>query len=596
MFWAQLQIVSEDIERPQFPEFPEFSEMPGTPEMPTAQSLKTRYFGFSGVHSPTGNYSAPFTDMTVPTVLGDLTFTRTYNSLNYEVSNVGKGFSFSYDMKVITENGNKCVILPNGSRWNFAESNGVFTALDSRGVLKRENGNYILETLEKMRYVLNSAGYIMYVEDFTGNRITITTGIDGRIESLSDSSGALVTFEYSGDKLTSVTDKKSDRNAVYHYNGNLLDYAIDSAGMRTDYSYTSDGFLLGVTDHIGRSVLSISYMPNSENYGYGGKVHTVTDVTGNTRTYTYDEDNMRTIITDSNGRSTTEGYGYDLAVSSSTNELGLTTRVNYLMIDGQNKFNEVESSTDMYGNTTKYDRDNKGHITKITYPDNSTEKFTFDSLGNMISKTDRNGAITWYIYEGYYLVKEIRPLDGVSAYSTSANQDNYAITEFTYDAVKKGSVNTVCSPTGDANNYIRYTYNAMGEISAETRYVNGIGYTTHYFYDNVHRITKQISPDGTQTEYEYNFAGQITKSTVTSPDGNIVLVNRMEYDELGRKIKDISPIGAETKYYYNYAGFVDYQTDAIGNTTCFEYDFYGNITKQILANGSYVYDAGNPRR
>ena len=67
----------------------------------------------------------------------DLTLTRTYNSLNYETTNVGKGFSFSYDMKIITdphEPNNKCVVLPSGSMWTFEESGGVFTALVQSGV------------------------------------------------------------------------------------------------------------------------------------------------------------------------------------------------------------------------------------------------------------------------------------------------------------------------------------------------------------------------------------------------------------------------------------------------------------------------------
>ena len=58
--------------------------------------------------------------MTVPTVLGDLTFTRTYNSLNYETTSVGRGFSFSYDMRVVTDPGDpsiRQVVLPNGSIW-----------------------------------------------------------------------------------------------------------------------------------------------------------------------------------------------------------------------------------------------------------------------------------------------------------------------------------------------------------------------------------------------------------------------------------------------------------------------------------------------
>jgi RHS repeat-associated protein len=561
--------------------------------LPVVEQIKTRFFGISGIHSPTGNYSQSFTDMTVPTVLGDLTFTRTYNSLNSNVSNVGRGFSFSYDMNIVIDGNMRYVMLPNGSVWTFEGNGSTFIAKDSRGTLRRQGSDYILETLDQMRYVFNSSGHIRYVEDFKGNRVTINTGANGRITSLTDPSGASVTFGYTGNQLTRITDNKSGRTVSYTYNGNLLTQVTDAAGMTTAYSYTNN-LLTGINDNSGRRVLTLTYL-NSE-----GKVHTVTDVTGNTRTYSYDPINMRTGITDSNGRTTYEGYGFDYAVTTSTNELGLTTRVSYLLINGENLYNEVQSATDMYGNTTRYDRDSRGNIIRITYPDGSAESFTFDLNNNRTSYTDRTGAVTWYIYDGFNLTREVRPLDGVSAYSTSANQNNYAITTFTYypnnQTTRNGSVRTVTPPTGDVNNYILYEYNSYGEISAMTRYINGVPFTTNYIYDTSHRITRQTNPDRTRTDYVYNQAGQVVKATVTSPCGNIVSVSENVYDNLGRVIREITPTGSTTHYFYNTAGFVSQQIDPLGNSTFFEYDFYGNVTKQTLANGSYnlvTYDALN---
>ena len=597
-------------------EIPEIPEMPEMPEIPTAEVLKTRYFGFNGVHSPTGNYSTSFTDMTVSTILGDLTFTRTYNSQDYKVSNVGKGFTFSYDMKMEFLRDTISIIMPNGSRSNFKFENGVYTALDSRWMLYMEDGEYILETLDQMRYIFDSSGYIKYAEDCKGNRITIVIDAnDGRILSISDPTGASVSFEYAAGKLTEITDNKSGRIVTYHYNGDLMDYSYDASRMKTTYSYTPDGFLEEVWDDTGRRLLYLTY---DDTALFGGKIHTVTDVTGNCFTYTYDEINMQTTITDRNGRSTVQGYGYDLAVSWTRNELGLTERVTYSQVDGQNKYNEVEASTDMYGNTTKYERDGRGNVTRITYPDGSVEFFGFDSLNNMISHTDRNNDTTWYIYDGYYLQKEVRPLDGVSAYSEAADQDNYAIMEYLYEsnAVKKGSVREIYNELNDAYNYTAFEYNEIGEISCETRFVDGTPYSTQYFYDDLHRLTKQIDPDGTVTEYVYNLAGEIARTTVTN--GSTASVSRTVYDDLGRKVQEIGPVqykseydyiasdtitggsysdvNAGTTYHYNNEGFVDWQRDALGTYTYFEYDDYGNITKQILANGSYStyeYDALN---
>ena len=586
---------------------PEMPEMPEMPEIPTVEDLKTRYFGFNGVYSPTGNYSTSFTDMTVPTILGDLTFTRTYNSLDYKISNVGKGFTFSYDMKMEFLKDTISIIMPNGSRSNFKLENGVYTALDSRGTLRMEDGEYILETLDQMRYGFDSSGHIKYAEDCKGNRITIITDVnDGRILSISDPTGVFVSFEYADGKLTGITDNTSGRTVTYHYNGDLMDYSYDASRMKTAYSYTPDGFLEEVWDNTGRRLLYLTY---DDTVPFGGKIHEVTDVTGNQFTYTYDEINMQMTITDRNGRSTVQGYGYDLAVSWTRNELGLTERVTYSQVDGQNKYNEVESSTDMYGNTTTYERDSRGNVIKITYPDGSVERFGFDSLNNMTSHTDRNNDTTWYVYDGYYLQKEIQPLDGVSAYSEAADQDNYAIMEYIYDpnAVKKGSVQKIYNQLNDAYNYTAYEYNEIGEIACETRYIDGTAYNTQYFYDNVHRLTKQIDPDGTVTEYVYNLAGQIVRTTVTN--GSVVSVNRTVYDDLGRKVQEIGPVqyrseydyiapetvtggsysdaNAGTTYHYNNEGFVDWQRDALGAYTYFEYDDYGNTTKQTLANGSY---------
>ena len=588
-------------------EIPEIPEMPEFPEIPTAEALKTRYFGFNGVHSPTGNYSTSFTDMTVSTILGDLTFTRTYNSQNYNVSNVGKGFTFSYDMKLKIQGDNICIIMPNGARSNFRLENGEYTALDSRGILRAEGDEYILETLDQMRYGFDSLGHITYAEDCKGNRITIVTNAnDGRILSISDPTGISVSFGYENGKLTEIVDNQSGRIVTYHYNGDLMDYSYDSSCMQTTYSYTPDGFLEEVWDNTGRRLLYLTY---DDTAILDGKIHTVTDVTGNCFMYTYDEINMQTTITDRNGRSTVEGYGYDLAVSWSKNALGLTERVTYSQVDGQNKYNEVESSTDMYGNTTKYERDSRGNVIKITYPDGSVESFGFDSLNNMTSHTDRSNDTTWYVYDGYYLQKEVRPLDGVSSYSETANQDNYAIMKYIYDpnAVKKGSVCAIYNELNDAYNYMAFEYNEIGEISCETRFIDGTPYSTQYFYDDLHRLTRQIDPDGTVTEYVYNLAGEIAHTTVTN--GNTVSVSRTVYDELGRKVQEIGPVeyrfeydyivsdsitggsysdtNAGTTYHYNNEGFVDWQRDSLGAYTYFEYDDYGNTTKQMLANGSY---------
>jgi len=196
-----------------------------------------------------------------------------------------------------------------------------------------QGSDYVLETLDQMRYVFNSSGHIRYAEDFKGNRVTIATGADGRILSLSDPAGAAVAFGYSGDRLTSITDSKSGRSVSYTYSGEFLTRAVDAGGFATTYTYT-DGFLTGITDNSGRRVLTLTYSTDD----YPGKVHTVADATGNSLTYEYDRISMQTIITDANGRETRQGYGLDFALTTSVNALGYAERINYLVVDGRNKY------------------------------------------------------------------------------------------------------------------------------------------------------------------------------------------------------------------------------------------------------------------
>ena len=39
------------------------------------------------------------------------------------------------------------------------------------------------------------------------------------------------------------------------------------------------------------------------------------------------------------------------------------------MVDGKNKYDEMSESVDIMGNTTKYERDNNGNVTKQINPD-----------------------------------------------------------------------------------------------------------------------------------------------------------------------------------------------------------------------------------
>ncbi len=569
--------------------------------------VEERYFGTEGVHTPTGNYSETYADMTVSTVLGDVDITRTYNSLDQATdSAVGRGFTFNYAMRVEGDafGSDKRVILPDGSRWNFTQNaSGGYDAQDSRGVLKQVGTDYVLETLDQMRYTFDASGYIRHVEDFKGNRITLGTDALGRVATLTDPAGAHVTFTYDGSRLASVRDERYGKTATYTYSGEFLFQAVDAWGRTTRYQYNRTGKLSSVYDNLGHATTVLAYYVEGD---YDGRVYTLEDTFGNVRTHVYDHAQNRTTITDSNGRTTIEGHDPSLAVNHVTNAEGMAESVEYLLTDGKNKYNEVRKSTDAYGNATTYERDAQGRVIRTTYPDGAMETSTFDALGNETSRTDRNGSVTWLLYEDCNLVKEVKPLNGLAAYQ-AASPDNYMVTSYEYytaaESVQRGLVKTMTGPMGDADNQTRYAYDASCRLQREEKVVDGVPYATVYAYDAAGRVQATTDPDGTVTRYTYNGADLVVLEEVETTDG-VVRHKRTTYDGMGRKKLEIHPEAYDpanddlpngysdkarewTQYSYDSAGLLLEKENPMRETMRYGYDLYGNVTRKTLPDSSY---------
>ena len=583
---------------------------------PVIANIKPRFFGI-GTYAPTGNYSQSFTDMTVPSVIGDITITHTYNSLDTSDTVLSGGFSFGYAIRIETQTVQeligrvsqdviyKTVVLPTGQRWSFKQlADGTYEAQDSRGVLTFADNMYTLKTLDQMTYLFDQHGAITRIRDHQGNTLYLTTDAEHNIRFVTDESGTNIFFDYKDGKLEKVEWRTEDNTNVlasadYEYTNGNLTGVTDMDGRRTTYQYNSNGLLYRVVNALNQVTAEITYADSE------GRIAAETDITGNTKTYSYYPEERNTVITDSNGRTETQYYDIYMSVSSSVNAVGLCEAVNYQLTNGKNKYNEPRSQTDINGNTTYYIHDAKGNITKITYPDGGTEIYTYDNYNNKTSYTNPSGSITWYIYDGdgKNLLKIVRPLDGKMAYSESADQSLYAITRFQYysDAAydKKGLVQYETGPEG---NITEYTYYDFGAVRQAIKHIGSVTYTTTYEYDSRRRLVKETDPDGVVTTYDYDVSGNRIRSSVNGAEGTSI--TRMVYDPLGRVLQEVGPdeynasydsssgysdSSAGTRWSYNAQGFVQTKTDPEGNVTTYEYDDYGNVTKEILANTSYIH-------
>ena len=226
------------------------------------------------------------------------------------------------------------------------------------------------------------------------------------------------------------------------------------------------------------------------------------DAHGNQFTYSYDNVQGKTTITDINGRQNVKWYDSSYSITNSVDAEGRSTVAEYYKDeDNINRYWEEKSVTDRNGNKTRYDRDSRGNITKITNPDNSYKEMGYDNKDNLVWEKDETGRYTFYIYdsEGVYLLKQVQPLNGTDQYvEGESDDDDFAITRYAYYSDSecqqlgykaKGLVKSITDPE---NNTTAYTYDAYGNISAVEDPQTHL--LTRYEYNTIGWKVAEVSP------------------------------------------------------------------------------------------------------
>ncbi len=568
-----------------------------------------RYYGIDGVYAPTGNYAETSSDMSVQTVLGDISISRTYNSLNaHKQTTIGKGFDMNYGMRIEAKSKYVRGIMPNSSRWNFENDGcGGYISLGNKGTLTYTDNKYKLVTIDMTEYGFDTNGYLAYIRDYQGNQLNIRTDSNGKVKTITDSSGTLIQFTYTGNKLTKAEEVKNGtviQEVSYIYNGDYLIKVIYPEKLETHYEYT-DGRLSKISNsgenNEGKlKSLGISYYSDGS---YAGMVKTVENTIGGKSTYTYDFANHTTTVNDSNIdnasiRKMRYTYNDSLAVTKEE-DLKMATSNQQVSEVGYGNTSSTNidpdrplSSTDQYGNITRYEYDDNGNLTKTTYPDGSTETATYDEDTNdVLTSTDRNGLLTENTYTDGLLTQVKTGGLVTAAYSY-------------YPEITYGIEGLVKQETDDHGNITEYEYDTKGNVTKTKQIIDGVSHDTTNTYDNKGQLIKTVDPEGVRTEYIYNGAGAVLLTKVMDKNGQNIQFTRNVHDALGREIQVIGPAvfdptkdnldadlysdkTAGTYTTYNNKGQVISERDTLGNITTYVYDADGNMEKEIKPNGTY---------
>jgi len=569
-----------------------------------------------GVHIATGNYTKSFTDLSIasPGVKSD--FVRTYNSMSNEEGSFGIGWDFNIDVSkiVIPAPGYYQVVLPDGSNTTFKDDgNGGFECLNAHSTMTKSGSEYTVTNAAQSQYHFNSESELDWVKDANGNTLTISAKENNQ-RIVTDSTGRTYTITYNGNdehsRILSIEDDEADRTVTYEYNGDFqLVSATSVSGGTEYYDYDENGRLCKITNCYDEVTDTIVYNSN-------GSVNWLTNAAGLKQEYVYDKLEKQTGLKEFDGSKLVKAftYNYDekLAVKTNTVETDGKTyevdKITYSMVDGENKFDEMSENVDIMGNTTKYERDANGNVTKTINPDGTFTLAKYNDKNMPIIQADESGNITICQYDetGVNVVKSYQSLSAVSDASAFVNdfsidsvinEADYAMTVYTYyPASETAEIAGLIRTITDAEGHVtEYTYGTSGyakglPIKKVIKDGNTVVNSVEYTYNSQLQVaSEKTSVDISKNvyavkEYEYDSFNNVTEVRDYGT-GDTAAVTIAEYDLLSRKTAEYSPNFSADKSHgthitYYPSGAVKTQTDALGNVTSFTYDAYGNMLEK----------------
>lgn len=447
-----------------------------------------------------------------------------------------------------------------GSPWQM-----VFPARRSYQLLSAGRNFQFLDPDANLIYSFSPQGMLTQIADRNGNALTVTQPAAGPGPTeVSDGLGRALSFTYIQGALTSVQDQ-SGRTVSYSYSNGDLAGATDANGNTTSFTYAT-GHLLTNT------VRPLRNSPYSQSFDSFSRVTEQTDSLGNVSKLAYNSGGTSgtTVLTDPLSHTFTTVNNPDpLSISSFTDAAGKSGSFTY------DSARRPISFTDRLGNTST---------------------FTYDpASGNIASETDAQGHRTTFTYQAqqqagftFYNLTKIAFADGTSnlfTYDTSgdlltATDGAGKITTYTYNS--RGQVLTATNPAGGVDTL------AYNDDATLATWQDAAGNVTTYSYDNLKRVAAIQHPDQTSVSFTYDALDQIL--SVTDERGNIT---KFAYDE-NTNLKSLTdPLNHSATFSYDTDDLPASATDPHGETTQFQYDPLGSVTAVIDAAGektTYVYD------
>jgi YD repeat-containing protein len=316
------------------------------------------------------------------------------------------------------------------------------------------------------------------------------------------------------------------------------------------YTYNANGSVLtmnGPRTEVSDVTTYTYYANDDADLGKRGNVATITNAAGHVTSITaYDLHGQPLTIVDPNG---------------------LTTTLTY---DPRQRLTSRTVGTE----TTAYEYDGVGQLTKITLPDTSFLTYGYDGAHRLTGMQDNLGNHIDYTLDAMGNRTQEQVFDPSSTLAQTRSR-------------VFNNLNRLFQEIGAASQVTQYAYDDQGNVTSVTDPLSKI---TSNAYDALNRLRQVTDPALGVTQYAYNGSDALT--SVTDPRS---LTTSYSVDGLGNLTLQQSPDTGNTANTYDAAGNLLSQTDAKSQTTTYAYDALNRVTLITFQDGSkqaYAYDLG----
>ena len=485
------------------------------------------------------------------------------------------------------------ITFPGGSKQFVKNADGAFgngSCCGADQLTRNLDGSFRLTSGGGTQYDFDTEGRLAQKIDPNGNTVTYTYS-DDHLTQISNSFGRTLTLTWTDDRISQVSAGSRTVQYDYDASGRMIT-SRDADGYVTTFEYdpgnrltkiynpgnaaipfvenTYDALGLVKTQKIGGKPASTYYV---------GEIRSeVVDPLGGSKVWEFQKDRLygqpvrATNITDQSGRTTT--YAFDGLWRTT---LKIMPEGNFVEYTYDNKNNPLTiAAYDKTGNnplTTTITYNPKfNKPTSVTDPLNRTTSFGYDGNGNLLSITQPavsgGTPVTVFTYTGQGLPATKTDPDGM-------------VTQFGYNGT--GDLISATLNYGGLNLITQFGYDAAGNPASIT---NPRGNTTSFIFNNQRRIARATAPSPYSyiTDFGYDADGNLTSITRR---GTITETISATYSLTGKKLTETSPGSHTTYYLYDNLDRLWKVTDPENRVIQYGYDQAGRLTLVINGNGHY---------